>query len=506
MISRSSFQNDQAAITPNGSRRSATGRRLPLTAAPGQFIFACVFFVLSTLLGCGSTGGGGGPSGPAVDAAISMDPVYLEPGLTFATLGWPPSEGGVDNYIVFEARNGSMFEFSTITDQPAVQISGEAGDRVQLTVIAVNSSGDMSESSPSSPPIFFQEPMQAAAARAVSFSGDLSAPGPALDLSEQTLADTNESANNDQSDDTRNTDAADNTEDNAQEDDATETLARLAQSVRALLLGGDTRLPQSGLTTPAQSWLQAHVDAEMVAGVSLAGTGRSNADDLREIVWKDQSGQLFLSDGAAALETEDLPATFEEALRLRVTERFVGLADFDGDGRGDWLIEDTATGENWIVNGENATINSAAGSLDTALAGYGDFDGDGRTELLWQNEDGFLSLTRPGDLSPSFTPLDLAPEGFALLAVADFDGDGRDDLLGRGANGGLILAMTPASEFDTNSVVLKWRLGSQDLSDALDLVATVDVDEDGAAEIAWLNGDTVEIWNAVSGFESRIAL
>jgi hypothetical protein len=170
------------------------------------------------------------------------------------------------------------------------------------------------------------------------------------------------------------------------------------------------------------------------------------------------------------------------------------------------LIEDTATGENWIVNGANATINPATGSLDTALAGYGDFDGDGRAELLWQTEDGFLSLTRPGDLSPSLTPLDVAPEGFALLAVADFDGDGRDDLLGRGANGGLTLAMTPASPFFTDSVVLKWRLGSQDLSDALDLVATVDVDEDGAAEIAWLNGDTVEIWNAVSGFESRIAL
>jgi hypothetical protein len=497
VIKRSSFQNDQAVITPNGSRRSATGRRLPVTAAPGQFIFACVFLVLSTLLGCGAAGGGSGPSGAAVDAAISVDPVYLEPGLTSATLGWTASEGAVNNYMVFEARNGSMFQFSTITDQPAIQISGEAGDRVQITVIAVNSSGDMSEPSPPSPPVIFQEPMQAAAARAVSLGGALSAPGPALDPSEQTLADTNDSANNDQNDDT---------EDSTQEDDATKTRARLAQSVRALLLGGDTRLPQSGLTTPAQSWLQAHVDAEMVAGVSLAGTGRSNADDLREIVWRDQSGQLFLSDGAAALETEDLPSTFEEALRLRATERFVGLADFDGDGRGDWLIEDTATGENWIVNGANATINPATGSLDTALAGYGDFDGDGRAELLWQTEDGFLSLTRPGDLSPSLTPLDVAPEGFALLAVADFDGDGRDDLLGRGANGGLTLAMTPASPFFTDSVVLKWRLGSQDLSDALDLVATVDVDEDGAAEIAWLNGDTVEIWNAVSGFESRIAL
>ena len=500
MIKPISFQNDQAAITPNGSRRSATGRRPSVTAVPGQFISACLFFVLSTLLGCGSTGGGGGPSGPAVDAAISMDPVYLEPGLRSATLGWPASEGGVDNYMVFEARNGSMFQFSTITDQSAIKISGEAGDSVQITVIAVNGSGDMSESSPPSPPIIFQEPMQATAARAVSPGGALSAPGPALDPSEQTLAD------NDPNADTRKTDAADTIEDNTQENDATETLAGLAQSVRALLLGGDTRLPQSGLTTPAQSWLQARVDAEMVAGVSLAGTGRSNADDLREIVWQDQSGQLFLSDGAAALESEDLPATFEEALRLRATERFVGLADFDGDGRGDWLIEDTATGENWIVNGENATINPATGSLDTALAGYGDFDGDGRAELLWQTEDGFLSLTHPGDLSPSFTPLDVAPEGFALLAVADFDGDGRDDLLGRGANGGLTLAMTPASEFDTNSVVLKWQLGPQDLSDALDLVATVDVDEDGAAEIAWLNGDTVEIWNAESGFESRIEL
>ena len=499
MLNRNSGHHNSLAPTPNGSRRSATGRRLAASATARRFVCACAFFVLSTLLGCGAAGNG--PSTAAVDANIAVDPVFLTPGLTSATLDWPASDGNVDSYIVFESRNGSLFRYSNSTNQPEIQISGEAGDRVQVTVVAVNSNGDMSEASPPSPPVVFQAATQTAAARAVTLGGGSMAPTATLDSSEQALteaADANDAATE--------SDRPESDTNSAEEDASTEPLARLAQSVRALLLGGDTRLPEAGLTSEARGWLQTHVDAEMVAGVSLAGTGRSNTDDLREIVWRDQSGQLFLSDGAAALETDDLPATFEEALRLRTTERFVGLADFDGDGHGDWLIEDTATGESWIVNGESTAVSPTTGNADALLAGHGDFDGDGRSELLWRTEQGVLSLTRPGDLSENFVPLDIAPEGFALLAVADFDGDGRDDLLGRGANGGLILAMTPAPELESGPVALEWRTGSQDSSEALELVATVDVDEDGAAEIAWLNGDTVEIWNAESGLESQIAL
>ncbi len=37
----------------------------------------------------------------------------------------------------------------------------------------------------------------------------------------------------------------------------------------------------------------------------------------------------------------------------------------------------------------------------------------------------------------------------------------------------------------------------------VDLIATLDLDSDGAAELAWLHGDSVEIWNAESGLKAR---
>ena len=38
------------------------------------------------------------------------------------------------------------------------------------------------------------------------------------------------------------------------------------------------------------------------------------------------------------------------------------------------------------------------------------------------------------------------------------------------------------------------------------LNVVVDVDDDGGAEIAWLNGDALEIWNVESGLEATLGL
>jgi hypothetical protein len=59
---------------------------------------------------------------------------------------------------------------------------------------------------------------------------------------------------------------------------------------------------------------------------------------------------------------------------------------------------------------------------------------------------------------------------------------------------------------ETSGVRVEWRTGSADASDQLDLVATVDYDEDGRAEIAWLNGEAIEIWSAENGLETTLGL
>jgi hypothetical protein len=96
----------------------------------------------------------------------------------------------------------------------------------------------------------------------------------------------------------------------------------------------------------------------------------------------------------------------------------------------------------------------------------------------------------------------MAPDGFETLAIADFDGDGRDDLLGRGPDGRLVIGFSIESgTAEVPELGMAWQSGAAQTTLGLDLVATLDVDGDGAAEIAWLNGDVLEIWGAESGLQ-----
>ncbi|MGB0617832.1 MAG: FG-GAP repeat domain-containing protein [Myxococcota bacterium] len=462
--------------------------------------FGVLFVSLTVLAGCSATGNSGGGSA-AADAALAVDPIYLDPGQTVAQLAWVPSEGPVENYMVFESRNGSGFAFSTIAVTPSVDIIGAAGDNVRITVVAVSPNGAMSDNSPASPPVIFQAAAEAVVAQNApqGLAAPVAVATPETELAENEpdASETDLAAND--------TPEEPDTDASAVEDEAP-ALTLLVHSLRALLLGGDARLPEAGLSTDARDWLQARVDAEIAAGVSLAGTGRANDDGLRELVWQDPAGQLFVSDGEEFLDAPDLPATLTEGLRLNATERFVGLADFDGDGLGDWLVEDTVTGDVWIMNDADDEAQPPAHALaDAALAGHGDFDGDGIAELLWVDADRGLSLSSASLIAPRLAEGSGQPAGTTLLAIADLDGNGRDDLLTRADDGTLVLGFardTPAGA----SIAIDWQVGATLPSSALDLIATVDVDEDGAAEIAWLSDGDLEIWTAEGGLSERLRL
>lgn len=481
-----------------------------------------VLFALAGLLGCGSSGGGSSAgatsASTAAGAPLVVDPIFLTPGETQAQLAWPASEGPIENYLVFESRNGSGYTFSQLVASPGAAISGQPGDRVQITVVGVSPNGEVSEASPASPPLVFQAAAAAAVAQAAPIAQTPTAQAAlaaadatdATDATEASPEAMQTAAAQDAANASAESDASDPAENPAEAEQESTVLAR---AVRALLLGGDARLPESGLSDEASHWLQARVDREMTAGVTLAGTGLGNDEDsVRELIWIDQAGQLFVSDGQEAVDSDDLPSTFAEALRLRATERFIGLADFDGDGRGDWLIEDSATGEVWMINGETEqNLPADQADVESRLAGLGDLDGDGRVELLWLSRDNRIELTRPGGDAPTLLGATAGPEDFELLAIADLDGNGRDDLLGRDASGMLQMALSLDSDDETDGqatdrVRIEWRAGPEGLTDGLDLVATVDVDEDGSAEIAWLNGDALEIWNVESGLEATLGL
>jgi hypothetical protein len=439
---------------------------------------------------------GGSGSNDEVARVSSSAPVDLPPGQTEALMAWTPSEGPVQSYIVFKANGGGNFAFAASVAEPEIKITGKPGDSIRIFVVAQGSTGVQSEASQPSPPIRFHaaiEPNSSIEA-AIAVSAP-SAVEPAA--ATETLRSASETQSDVSEPDSKLADEASSPSDSSD-------VVLLDPALREQLLLADARFPLHGLSSDAGRWIQSIVDQQVGAGVALAGSGELGGDTWRDLVWTDPSGQLFVSDGAQLATTDDPASTLVEAIRLRPTERFAGLADFDGDGLGDWMIEDSVTGEVWISTGGRQGLQGNQDTEFTAvtvqgpdlrIVGHGDFDGDGQSEILWQYSDLSLRLGRPTDNLPAIGwsgADDSTRNASEFLAVADLDGDGLDDLLFRGPDGILQLAI---SRPDALGVTFEWMTGPDRVTDGLELVATLDFDGDGSAEIAWWGESAVDLWD-----------
>lgn len=467
------------------------------------------------LSGCGGGGSGAspGPSSPAAGAATTID---LAPGQTSAVLGWAPSRGPVDDYLVLQSRNGGAWTFLARVRPPRIEVRGQPGDEIQIMTIAEGSNGSSSDPSPPSPILRFRAPAPPpASARAGAVTAITSGSSSVAEPLSPSPTDAPETSNEATTDVARrettapeHPDARDSS--GAEEPTSEAGAARLRLSLRDRLLRADPRFAAHRLSPRAAHWLAERVAEEPTAGVTLVGSGRRDADAWSELVWWDAAGQLFVSDGAATATRDDLSQILEETIRLRATERFAGLVDLDGDATGDWLIEETITGGVWIVDGvtgETRASRVGAEPGPVRLAGHGDFDGDGRVELVWRRDDDSLFLGREdgeADGEGSMIPVDGLPPlpTEALLAIADFDGDGRDDLATRSTEGRIELLLSrPLAGVGAGFERLA---GPEVRIEGLDLMASLDLDGDGAAELVWYGEDALEIWDARRGPLGRI--
>jgi len=480
--------------------RGRTRRILRLGAALG-----CGAVLGLALSGCGGGSGGGASTEPRPPAATTA--IDLPPGQTSATLGWAPSLGPVENYLVLQARNGGAWTFLARVDLPRVEVRGQPGDEIQVMTIAEGSNGGSSDPSPPSPILRFRPPstppastQAAAVVAASSGSSSLAEPIPTPDAGTPE-AQTRESATGADRADAVAEEYSVREDSSVAEDPASEDgSAHLSLSLRERLLRADLRFAVHRLSPRAAHWLAERVANEPTAGLTLIGSGRRDGDAWSELVWRDAAGQLFVSDGAGAADREDLRETLEEAIRLGATERFVGLADLDGDAVGDWLIEETTTGEVWMIDGATSATHAALGGAEpgaTRLVGHGDFDGDGRVELVWRREDDTLFLAGGHSEAPALAAEALSLSIETLLAIADFDGDGLDDLSIRDAEGRLELLLSrPLAGL---GIRFDRLAGPEPRVETLDLLASLDLDGDGASELVWLGQDALEVWDARRG-------
>lgn len=491
----------------------ATPRRHASAVGGAWRLLVCAWLGVA-VLACGGGGGseGGSPDDGGGDPPLATEPVDLPPGQTMAELAWLESDGFVSSYMVFVSRNHGSFNFNQLVTAPTVRIPGVAGDEIRITVVAIGQDGDLSAASPPSVEIRYH-PAIAAAVATPGFASIDPAPAIAIGTGAGESADDGASSPSpdgsvvpgDSTPDAGPGDGSDEgTPDgpgdgaSGEENDPSLGEGLLTRAVRDRLLRADARLPLarsaalSGADDAAAAWLEAQVEMKVMTGVRLIGTAERAEGALRDLVWSDAFGQLFLSDGDAVLEAEEPATTLVATIRLEANERFVALADLDGDGLRDWITEDTTTGEAWLHADGSTPASAVHRPAAARLLGSGEFDGLGAQELLWQNTDGSLALGRPNGAGPAILAGALPPLGMELIAIADLNGDGRDDLIARAEDGHLALGQTVLDD-PTGGFWIEWSENDGLADPGAPFVGSLDLDLDGRAELAWLVGDGVEV-------------
>ncbi len=501
--------------SPHGATRRDGWPRRPARASWRLAVCALLW---AFLLACGggsgesSDGAGGGGNEPS----LATEPVDLPPGQTVAQLAWDPSAGNVSSYMVFLSRNNGSFDFDQMVSEATVAVAGAAGDAVQIVVVAVGADGSVSEGSHPSVPIRFHPAAEAQVAAngsttsappaggigvgsdaggdAGADSGSNPAPAsPAADASAPP-ADLPADAGSPPPVDTGTPAANGGDAANEGADEAVDPPMWTPALRRSLLLA-NVRQPLAGLGAGASAWLQSQLAGGLTTDAVLIATAARSADSLRDLVWQDAAGRLFLADAEQFAEVEDPASTLVETIQLREGERFVDLIDLDGDGVRDWIVEDPAGGAVWLRSGDGTTDRAARAPQlpETArLLGSADFDGDGQSELLWQHDDRTLALARPSSAAPLLVSGTNPPVGSQIVALVDLTGDGLDDLIARNEEGLLALGLA-SIDAASGGVAIEWSEGHPEADASVELVATVDVDRDGRAELAWRVGENVEI-------------
>ncbi|MDX2683017.1 FG-GAP-like repeat-containing protein [Streptomyces sp. NY05-11A] len=124
----------------------------------------------------------------------------------------------------------------------------------------------------------------------------------------------------------------------------------------------------------------------------LTSPGDITGDGLADLIArKSSTGEVFLYKGTS---TGKLSARVRIAANWSAYKKIVGVGDFDGDGRGDLLVQDRAN-TLWRYPGNGtggfaAGVNVAVGwgASYNVVAGVGDITGDGRADIIARDTSG----------------------------------------------------------------------------------------------------------------------
>ena len=231
------------------------------------------------------------------------------------------------------------------------------------------------------------------------------------------------------------------------------------------------------------------------------GTGDFNGDGRDDILWRSDMGALsnWLGTATGGFVNNDANAFAQADTSWTV----IGTADLNGDGRDDILWQnDNGFLSNWLGTASGGFVVNDANALtqyapSVHIAGTGDFNGDGRDDLLYRLDSGLVGIIRGtpnGHFDEGFdwdTLYRQAQANWQIVGTGDFNGDGRDDILWRSDTGQVSNWLSSAQETfivnDANALIqvpTNWRV-----------VATGDYNGDGRDDILWRNSDTGALSN-----------
>ena len=150
----------------------------------------------------------------------------------------------------------------------------------------------------------------------------------------------------------------------------------------------------------------------------------------------------------------------------------LGFADLDGDGADEALARSNATDDtSLLVLDEALATDTNIGLDDHVLNGFGDFDNDGVMEALLTTDTGHLALY---NADSDFNLI--GHRNKTLVAIGDFDGDGNDDAIlhPAGSNNHILLSSDAGNPLSQLTVI-----GEKSFT----VLATGDFDGDGKTDI-----------------------
>jgi Ca2+-binding RTX toxin-like protein len=217
-----------------------------------------------------------------------------------------------------------------------------------------------------------------------------------------------------------------------------------------------------------------------------------NGDGHGDILWQNSNGTVAIWDSGQI----NLAHWISNPGVVPSSSHIFGAGDFDGNGQGDILWRDDNGAVSVWDNGNPAGAHtlSAAGVVAASwhIVGTGDFDGNHHDDILWQNDNGAVPIWDNGQITGAH--IISGPGGVAsswhIAATGDFDGNGHTDILWQNSNGAV-------SIWDNGQISGAHVISNPGgVASSWHIVGAGDFDGNGHDDILWQNDNgTVAIWD-----------